>query len=83
MLEDFPILLIFTADVVLQGFDEDKPAGDDCAEGLGTTETKHHTTFNTQKNQFTRRSFDFGPNEVCALGFHKYLSHLWHTTTLG
>ena len=49
MLEDFLILLIFPADVILQGFDEDEPAGDDCAEGLGATKTKHHTTFNTQK----------------------------------
>ena len=35
MFKDFPILLIFPADVILQGFDEDEPAGDDCAEGLG------------------------------------------------
>ena len=35
MLKYFLILLIFPADVILQGFDEDEPAGDDCAEGLG------------------------------------------------
>ena len=48
MLKDFLILLIFPADVILQGFDEDEPAGDDCAEGLGGR-TLSITQFLTQQ----------------------------------